>query len=258
MKISALINTYNAEEFLERVLETVKDFDEVLICDMHSTDRTIEIAQKYNCRIIYHEHTGIVEPARMYAISQAAYEWVFIIDADELVPAALKDYVYAYVNGSDPGSALRITRKNYYMGRFLRSSYPDDGTRLMRRDKVVEWPSRIHSSPKIEGRIDFVPFKRQELAFIHLANDPIKRNIAKLNVYTDKELIRRKDRKYGWFALIFHPMARFIKSFIMKGGFRDGKRGYISAVESAIYKFVTIVKVIESGVKPEDWDEELK
>ena len=258
MGITALINTYNAEEFLERVLETVKDFDEVLICDMYSTDRTLEIAEKYNCRIIYHEHTGIVEPARMYAISQATYEWVFIIDADELVPVALKDYIYTYVNGDDPGSALRITRKNYYMGRFLKSSYPDDGTRLMRRDKVMQWPASIHSSPKIDGRIDSVPFGKKELAFIHLANDPIKTNIAKMNIYTDKELIRRKGRKYGWFALIFHPAARFIKSFIMKGGFRDGKRGYIGAVGAAMYKFVTIVKVIESEIKPEDWDEELR
>ena len=45
-KISVVINTYNAERDLERVLDAVKDFDEVLICDMESTDKTLDIAKK--------------------------------------------------------------------------------------------------------------------------------------------------------------------------------------------------------------------
>ena len=51
-KISVVINTYNAEQHLEEVLESVKDFDEILICDMESTDHTLEIAQRYGCRIV--------------------------------------------------------------------------------------------------------------------------------------------------------------------------------------------------------------
>ena len=94
MKISVVINTYNAEKYLERVLEAVKGFDEILICDMYSTDNTIPIAQKYNCTIIYHENTGYVEPARNYAIQSAKYPWVLVIDADEIVPPALKDFLY--------------------------------------------------------------------------------------------------------------------------------------------------------------------
>ena len=51
-KISVVINTYNAERDLEQVLEAVKDFDEVLICDMESTDNTLDIARKHGCRIV--------------------------------------------------------------------------------------------------------------------------------------------------------------------------------------------------------------
>ena len=56
--ISVVINTFNAERHLERVLRSVKDFDEILVCDMHSTDRTIAIAREYGCTIVYHDHTG--------------------------------------------------------------------------------------------------------------------------------------------------------------------------------------------------------
>ena len=55
MPISVVINTYNAERHLAEVLETVKGFDEVLVCDMESTDQTIEIAKRYGCRIVIFE-----------------------------------------------------------------------------------------------------------------------------------------------------------------------------------------------------------
>ena len=55
MKISVVINTYNAEKHLVTVLESVKEFDQIVLCDMHSSDNTIAIAEKYNCKIVYCE-----------------------------------------------------------------------------------------------------------------------------------------------------------------------------------------------------------
>ena len=75
MKISVVINTFNSDRFLNQCLRSVEKFDEIVLCDMHSTDGTIAIAEKYGCRIVYHERTGIVEPARNYAIAQAENEW---------------------------------------------------------------------------------------------------------------------------------------------------------------------------------------
>ena len=51
-KISVVINTYNAEQHLQRVIDAVKDFDEVLVCDMESTDRTVSIAKENGCRVV--------------------------------------------------------------------------------------------------------------------------------------------------------------------------------------------------------------
>jgi glycosyltransferase involved in cell wall biosynthesis len=45
-RISVVINTYNAEKHLEKVLDSVKQFDEIVLCDMYSTDKTLEIARK--------------------------------------------------------------------------------------------------------------------------------------------------------------------------------------------------------------------
>ena len=62
MKISVVINTFNSERFLDACLKSVATFDEIVLCDMHSTDQTCAIAEKYGCRIVYHERTGFVEP----------------------------------------------------------------------------------------------------------------------------------------------------------------------------------------------------
>ena len=132
-KISVVINTYNAEQHLAAVLESVKDFDEVLICDMESTDTTLDIARQYGCRIITFERKqyNIVEPAREYAIHEAKHEWVLVVDADELVTPELKDYLYQHIenHGAD---GLFIPRKNYFMGRFLHCHYPDHILRFFR------------------------------------------------------------------------------------------------------------------------------
>ena len=73
-KISVVINTYNAEQHLEAVLKSVQSFDEVLICDMESTDSTLEIARRYGCRIVSFPKKNYVsaEPARTFAIQSAS------------------------------------------------------------------------------------------------------------------------------------------------------------------------------------------
>ena len=83
-KISVVINTYNAETFLQEVIDAVKDFDEVLICDMESTDRTLDIARQNGCRIVTFPKANhkSAEPARTFAIQSASSDWVLVVDAD--------------------------------------------------------------------------------------------------------------------------------------------------------------------------------
>ena len=110
-QISVVINTYNAERHLEAVLRSVKDFDEILVCDMQSTDRTVDIARQHGCRIVTFEkkHYTIVEPARQFAIDQARCPWVLVLDADELVSPALKDYLYAHIRRPHCAAGLTIS-----------------------------------------------------------------------------------------------------------------------------------------------------
>ncbi len=251
-QISVVINTYNAERHLQRVLESVKDFDEILVCDMESTDSTLTIARQYGCRIITFpkgEHS-IVEPAREYAIHEAANEWVLVVDADELVTPELKAYLYQLIESADCPDGLAIPRKNYFMGQFLHSAYPDYILRFFRRDNT-HWPAVIHCSPEIKGRVERIPKSRKELAFIHLANDSVSDILRKSDIYSNYEMPRRRHKNYGIGALFLRPLFRFTKSYFIKKGFLDGKAGLIHALLDAVYQFVIVAKLLEEKNKKE-------
>lgn len=251
-KISVVINTYNASQHLARVLETVKDFNEIVICDMESTDDTCEIAKRYGCKIVVFPKGDCVsaEPARTFAIQSASYDWVLVIDADELVTPQLREYLYEMITHEDSPKGLYIPRKSCFMGRFMHCFYPDYQLRFFIKQGTV-WPPYVHTFPKVNGRKEKLPAKRMELAFIHLANDSVFNRIEKINQYTESEVEKKKDRNYGIGALFYRPFVRFFRAYIQKGGFRDGIEGFICACYEAVYQFVAISKILEHKYRKE-------
>lgn len=244
--ISVVINTYNASRHLHRVLDTVQDFDEVLVCDMESTDNTVEIARSRGCRVVTFgrgEHR-IVEPARNFALQQATGRWVLVVDADELVPQGLAPYLYRLIGRPDCPAGLYLPRRNFFMGRFMHGSYPDHILRFMKREGTV-WPEQIHAQPAVDGPTATIPARRTDLALIHLANETWAERIDKINTYTDLEVPRRSHKRYGLGALLTRPLFRFLKAYVIKGGFRDGLPGLIDAANLAYYQFVMVGKIIE-------------
>ncbi len=250
MKISVVINTYNAEKYLRQVLESVRQFDEVVICDMESTDSTVAIAEEYGCLVVVFpkENHTIPEPARNFAIQSASSEYVLVVDADEEVPAALREYLYDLVAQPDCPAGVYLPRKNYFLGHYMHCYYPDYILRFFRRD-AADWPPTIHSLPRVEGKTIYIPRKRKDLALIHLVNESIHELWDKMNRYTDNDAYRRRHKKYGTLALFYRPRVRFFKMFILKGGFRAGRAGYMKAKMDAAYQFMITSKIIEQREK---------
>lgn len=243
--ISIVINTYNAERHLAKVLDSVKDFDEVVICDMESTDSTLNIAHRYGCKVVTFPKEGhtIVEPARNFAIQSASYPWVLVVDADEIVPKALREYLYRQVSLPCPPDGIFIPRRNYFMGTFMHSLYPDYILRFFRKDKTV-WPPIIHVQPEVAGNVIHAP-KHKGLAFEHLADDSLSDRLRKTDTYTDYECKKKAGKRYGALAFLLRPTHRFIKSYILKGGLRDGFPGFIYACLEATYQVVMMGKMRE-------------
>lgn len=244
--ISVVINTYNAEQHLEAVLQSVKDFDEVVVCDMESTDRTLDIARQYGCRIVTFPKKDYVsaEPARTFAIQSATHPWVLVVDADELVTDALRRYLYEQIQRPDAPAGIWIPRKNYFMGRMMHCHYPDYLLRFFVREGTV-WPPYVHTFPAVQGRTEKIPASRTELAFEHLAKDGVRDILRKTNLYTENELEKKRGKHYGLYAFFWRPFFRFFKAYILKGGFRDGLPGFIRACLEGHYQFIMLSKMAE-------------
>lgn len=245
-KISVVINTYNADKFLRQCLDAVRTFDEIVICDMESTDTTLDIAKEYGCKIVTFPKGNCVsaEPARTFAIQSASYPWVLVIDADEIVTPDLHKYLYDHIAVEDAEEALWIPRKNYFMGQFMHAFYPDYLLRFFIKEGTV-WPPEVHTFPIVKGRHKKLPRNRKELAFVHLANDSVFDCIRKINQYTQNEVEKKATKNYGVGALLWRPFFRFFKAYVLKKGFLDGKAGFVNALIQGVYQIVAVSKIIE-------------
>jgi len=86
--ITLIINTYNEEKIIEKLLEKVKWTDTIIV-DMHSSDLTIKITQKYTNKIYFSKKYPFVELSRNFGISKVKSNWILILDADDLFEAWL-------------------------------------------------------------------------------------------------------------------------------------------------------------------------
>lgn len=248
-KISVVINTYNAEKHLERVLDSVSGFDEVVVCDMESTDNTVSIALGKGCRVVNFpkgEHK-ICEPARNFAIHSAHHEWVLVVDADELVTTELRQYLYGRISRDGCPEGLFVPRRNPFMGRYLRSS-PDYQLRFLRRDKAF-WPPVIHCIPDVDGTVEKIPNNIEGVHLLHLDDASIGEMVAKLNRYTDYEVAKRINKGYGLGTMFMRPVWFFLRSLLLQGGIAEGRRGVIRAYMKGIYQMVLLSKITEYEYK---------
>ena len=245
-KISVVINTYNATRLLPKVLEYVKGFDEVVICDMESTDDTLEIAKRYGARIVTFpkgNHT-CPEPARTFAIQSATHRWVLVVDADEIIPEGLRQRLYEEIKRPNCPQGFYIPRLNQFMGKYSKDFNYDYQLRFFIKEGTV-WPPYPHTFPKVQGKTERLLNIPRDAVMLHLANDSLYMSINKANGYTNAEVEKKKDKHYGLAALFYRPLWRFVRNYFLSGGYRMGIRGLLRAQLAAFYQWMIVAKMLE-------------
>ena len=249
-RISAVINTYNAEAFLPQCLDALKDFDEIVVCDMESTDRTVAIAQSYGCKVVTFPKANhkSAEPARTFAIQSASSEWVLVVDADEIIQPQLRQQLYDTISQPDCAAGYYIPRHNIFMGMYVRDFSYDYQLRFFIREGT-EWPPYVHTFPTVKGRTERLKPRNKNCVMLHLMDETMHQNIDKLNQYTDNEVAKKASKNYGIMALFWRPAWRFFRSYVLGGGFRMGKRGLIRAMLAGVYQWTLVAKIIENKIR---------
>ena len=228
MKISATIITLNEEENIREALASVDWADERIVVDSGSTDKSCEIAEAAGARVIRNDWPGFARQ-KQFAAEQAQHEWIFSLDADERVSAELADSIAALKKLSDEQRAdgYRISRRSFYLGRWIKGGgwYPDRQLRLYRKARG-RWADRhIHESVRMDedARVenlagDILHYSMRDSAQHHRM---IGERYAPLGALQMFEEGRRTSR----LRIATAAPIGFIRSFVLKGGFRDGLAG---------------------------------
>lgn len=247
MKISVIINARNSEERLDLVLDSVKGFDEVVVCDMGSTDATADIARAHGARLIEFPMSDgkTLEDARNFALNNVKHSWAFFVEPNELVTPALRQYLYDFIEqATDDVDGLFIPRKNYMMYRFRKSSYPDYRLRLVRESKT-NIPNEPGAMPSVEGEVKSIPASRQDLALVHLSTR-FQRDRDRNGRAVKIRNLQASERQVTLPMMFFNPLVTFLNTYIIKGTIFYGKDGFVVAARNASDHFMQLVEIHES------------
>lgn len=248
-KISVVINTLNEEENIEQAIKSVKWTDEIIVCDMHSEDKTVEIAQKLDAKVIFHKRLNYVEPARNFAITKATNEWILVLDPDEEIPLALGKSLIQVASAMKQIDYVRIPRKNIIFNKWMRASqwWPDYNIRFFKKGKVV-WENKIHRPPKVSG-IGMDLSAEEDLAIIHRNYQTISQFIIRMNRYTTVEAdqLIKQDYEFDWSDLIEKPLGEFLSRFFANKGYQDGLHGLGLSLLQGFSFLIVYLKVWENS-----------
>lgn len=245
--ISVVINTLNEEENIKRVIASVKWADEILVCDMHSEDKTVQIAKSLGAKVVMHKKERYVEPARNFAISKAAGEWILILDADEVILLDLAERLQEIAEKLLHISFVEIPRRNIIFGKGLEATgwWPDYHIRFFKKGSVV-WQDQIHSKPEIRG--EGLKLEAEEKwSIIHQNYKTVGEFVEKMNRYTQiqAEEIKETGYKFKWQDILQKPLDEFLSRFFANEGYRDGLHGLSLSLLQAFSHLVLYLKLWE-------------
>lgn len=250
MKITATIITYNESENIGAACESVAWADEILVVDSQSTDNTREIAEQLGARVINRAWPGFAKQ-KQFAVEQASHDWIFSLDADERVSPELRASIEALHKRSDLADGYLTARRSYYQGRWIKGGgwYPNRQLRLFNRNDGSWQERQIHESVKLRNgaRIDqlkgdILHYSIRDAAHHHKM---IGERYAPLAA--DQMLAEGRRSSYLKIAMA-GPLA-FLRSYILKGGFRDGLAGLSIASFAAYHDFLKYLLLWEKSKK---------
>lgn len=227
MKITATIITLNETENIRAACESVSWADEILVVDSESTDSTREIAAQCGARVIAKPWAGFAAQ-KQFAVDSASHDWIFSLDADERVSAELQASI-ATLQSSEAKLAdgYRVARRAFYMGRWIRGGgwYPDYQLRLFNRTRG-RWGDRvIHESVTMDQGAQVETLRGDLLHYSMRDTDHHREMIAERYAPLGaRQMLKDGKHTSRWRIALAGPAA-FLRSFVLKGGFRDGRAG---------------------------------
>jgi len=271
--VSVIVPIKNEATNLARCLSSVVWADEIFVVDSQSTDSSINIAQEHGAQVVQFHFNGTWPKKKNWALQNLPFrnEWVFIIDADEVLPPEAREEFARVIAGAGNVVGFWINRRFMFMGRWLRHSYyPNWNLRLFRHalgryEKLTDADTRsgdneVHEHVIVEGSTGSLRCEIDHYAFPSIEVFVEKHNRYsnwEARVSADRLLLRSavqiqsgpvgRRRKLKQFSqhLPCRPLLRFLYVYLWQKGFLDGREGYYFARLHAYYEFLSLAKTYE-------------
>jgi glycosyltransferase involved in cell wall biosynthesis len=271
--VSVLVITYNEEANIAACLEALRWAAEVFVVDSLSTDRTVEIAKSLGAKVYLHPFESYAKQWN-WAFDNLpfAHDWTLIVDADEVIPAPLAEEIgRALAQPENPNDGFYLNRMLIFLGRPLKHGglFPNWHLRLVKRCQARYEDRPINPHIVLNGATGTL-----KEPFYHRDNRPLFAWIERQNVYTDLEAEqhlcerfeggyqssisarfwgtqperKRWIRLHVWnrIPLLLRPFFFFLRNYFLKGGFLDGREGFIHHVLWSFWvRFLIDVKILE-------------
>lgn len=240
--LSVVVITLNEERRITACLAAVAWADEIVVVDSGSSDATAAIARRQGARVITRPFTTYAEQKNA-ALAAATCDWILSLDADERVTPELSGEIRAAIAAPGDAAGFAMLRREHMLGQWIDhgSWGPEYKLRLVRRG-CGRWQGTVHETLHVDG-----PTRRLHSILLHETNDSISDIVRKTDRYTTLEAhgAHAAGARPSLWRMVLYPPALFIYSFIVRGGWRDGRAGFVLAALAAYYTFLKRAKLWE-------------
>lgn len=248
--LSVILITHNEAAHVAACLDSVAFADEWIVVDSGSTDATREIAQARGAKVVVAADWPGFGAQKNRALALASGRWVLSIDADERVTpelaASIRAVLAADANGNAPGAAHgklaghELSRLSNFCGQWMRHGdwYPDRVLRLFRRDAGRFSDDRVHERLIVDGAVG-----RLDGELLHHSMPTLESALDKMNRYSSGRAIDKvgAGKRGGLASAIGHAAWAFVRCYVLRRGFLDGRLGFVLAVyvaEGTYYRYL--------------------
>ena len=229
-----------------RALESVACWTSEIIVVLNDdvSDGTDRLAENHGAKVFRESWKGYMAQKNS-AAAKATQPWLLGLDADEAVSETLRDEITRALStpaASEIFAAFSFPRCTRFCGRWIRHGdwYPDRAVRLWRKGHARWTGAQVHEKLEVSGHIGKL---RADL--LHDVSETVDRQIEKIMSYSNAFLLEAqgKQRPARWWDLGVRPCWRFVRSYVLRGGFLDGWQGWYIAWMTAFYTATRYAKV---------------
>jgi glycosyltransferase involved in cell wall biosynthesis len=269
MPVSILILTLNEETNIGACLDALAGFDDIVVFDSLSKDRTKDIALAKGARVVERPFDNWAAHQN-WAMDNISFKhpWVFYLDADERMTPELREEILAIAR--DPGRkevAYYCGRKNFFLGKWIRHAMPPGMIMRFFKPGTIRFERLVNPVPVIDGPHGYLRhyfehynfskgltewFDKHNKYSLFEAMEGMKlreKPVGLGALFSRDRFERRRALKELSFRMPLRPLVKFLWMYVLKRGFLDGRAGYTYCKLQAMYEYMIVVKMRELARK---------